>query len=109
MNLKALLENDTIEAIKLSFEESILGKGFALSCDIEIVPYNDATSYITLKPKDPLKPPTFGEILQFGIMLGRDFLTDPEYQVFKSRKEERLEQIHNYKKNNVKTGNRNDL
>ena len=107
MELKALLENETIEAIKLSFEESILSKGFLLMCDVDIQPKNENVSYITFTPKDPEKVPTFAEILQFGIILGRDFLIDPDYFVFKKKKNDRLTEIHINNISKRKTGNRN--
>ena len=103
MKLKALLENETIEAIKLSFQESILGAGFNVTCDVDIQPKNEDTSYITFTPIDPEKTPTFGEIMQFGIMLGRDFLTDPDYADFKRKKHERLSKICEWK-NTFKNG-----
>jgi len=107
MELKALLENDTIEAIKLSFDESILGKGFLLTCDVDIQPKNKDVSHIKFTPKDPEKVPTFAEILQFGIILGRDFLIDPDYFEFKRKKNDRLEALHINNKSKRKTGNRN--
>lgn len=101
MKYKALLENDIIEAIKLSFKESILGAGFNIICDVNIQPENENTSYITFTPKDPEKAPTFGEILKFGIMLGHDFLIDPDYEDFKRKKQERLNTIQ---KNMIRKG-----
>lgn len=74
MEYKALLENSTIEAIKLSFKESIFGEGLTIMCDVDITPNDDNTSYITFTPKNPDKKLSFAEIFTFGLLIGRDFI-----------------------------------
>lgn len=88
MEYKALLENSTIEAIKLSFKESIFGEGLTIMCDVNITPNDDNTSYITFTPKNPDKKLSFAEIFTFGLLIGRDFIPKRycEYNIVEKNK-----------------------
>lgn len=87
-----LLENDTIEAIEASFQEMIVGKGMSIMYTVKIKPKNNDTSYITFTPKDPEKTASMGEIFQYAMLVGRDFLQDPECVKFKEAKRKFYEQ-----------------
>lgn len=93
MKLKALVENDIIEAIELAMEESILGRGLKECYDMEVVPYTETTSHITLVPITDHEM-RFGELMQFFIMLGRDFLIDADYKIWKKKRDDAINRLY---------------
>lgn len=96
MEYKALLSNDIIEAILLSFKESTLGEGLSIMCDVKIEPKDESNSTLTLTPKDETKSLKFGEILEFAIMLGTDFMESrhPDFLEFRRKQNEALEKLY---------------
>lgn len=75
---RILTENDKIEALKESFEDSIMGMGLKLMCDIDIEQKNEHSSTLILKTKDPTKEISPAEFFTLGLIIGRDYLNAEE-------------------------------
>ncbi|GAA4156700.1 hypothetical protein GCM10022217_15960 [Chryseobacterium ginsenosidimutans] len=95
MEYKALLGNDIIDAIRLSFKESTLGAGISIIYDVKIEPKNEYNSTLILTPKDGSKELKFSEILEFGIMLGTDFMESrhPDFLEFSKKRNAAIEKL----------------
>lgn len=76
---RILTENENIEAILQSFEDSLMGKGIKLTCDYKIE-YGENSSTLVLTPKEG-KEITAAEFLIFGIMIGRDYLNQEKLEM----------------------------
>lgn len=75
---RILTENDKIDALKESFEDSIMGMGLKLICDIAIEPKNEHSSTLILTTKDPTKEISAAEFFTLGLLIGRDYLNVEE-------------------------------
>lgn len=71
---RILTENEKIEAILQSFEDSIMGQGIKLTCDYKIE-YGENSSTLVLTPKEG-KDITAAEFFTFGLIIGRDYLNE---------------------------------
>jgi len=70
---RILTENDKIDALIESFEDSLLGMGLKVLCNITIEKGKDASTMV-LKTKDPEKEITAAEFFTLGLMIQRDYL-----------------------------------
>lgn len=68
-------DNETIKAIMDAFETCITGIGFTILCDVTLEE-GERDSTIVLETKDPEKELNLNEILTFGMIIGRDYLTE---------------------------------